>query len=769
MLAFANLARVVLAAPVALALVLTQTGCPDDPHDASTWTDKLGDKHELERALTELQRLKDPDSIGPLAKAWEDNNKPARILRIIISIADQYDPESDKYRNLSAAAARRVDPDDKKYKAEREITDPDEREKIRKARYEADIRRTYGPFYEKGPYWEKAVPVLQKAVAEYLGDDNNDRLIENAIAAVDALGKAKEFGADNDVQVIIDAAKHSVPADSKAQVVRVAALRALGKWSESELAKTTLIDVLKMAGEEDQHAAVFAAAADALGYAQSTDAIDPMIKAMFNLPAVYGFCRRSLVAIGKPAIKPLLQVFEGKHKEMNEFAKEKKFAASCEGYKTIGGQRVKVNLGGTKTCIAPKALEVKTANILGDLLAREAVPAMLKELDQPAMPSGWHPQSGAPFANQHQAIFIALRKMGANKDVAERLIQYIKDKNSEDSLVAMAIDTYSYVTRDTSQLNYFKAIMTQSASRTGEKIDAKDKDDADPMAVAAALAYSRLASSRDDMAPFKSKIKEYAADAAANEKKFEAANKEFEKIEPGWKKTDEEYKEKVVRPSIKAWDKANEELKKNDPAKYQAERDAKPWFETIKKKHKKQYDAHKKAKAEFDKAEQEKLNYENRLNEAIALQRSAEQNMGRIVVGVQCKGDPKCLVSFGSKSPNEVAKEIEKDIPGATKWEPDQKKLLWIAANERALLELAKLGSKAEPVTKDLLELLPSTDRFIREGVLLALPQVAKLPCGDCARVLDEVIKEQENQTPLAALTADARVWRNYYHWAGKN
>lgn len=794
MLALPNLARVVLAAPVALTLALTQTGCPDDPHSAATWTEKLGSKTELERALTELQRIKDPESIDELAKAWEDNNKPARILRIIISIADQYDPEDERFSNISAAAARKLDPNDKKYDAQKEITDPVERKKIAEARYKADVKRTYGPFHKKGPFWDKAIPVLHKSVTEYLGDDNNDRLIENAIAAVDALGKAKEFGTDSDVQIIIDAAKHSVPADSKAQVVRVAALRALGKWPDSDAAKTTLIDVLKLAGEEEQHPAVFAAAADALGYAKSADAIDPLIKAMFNLPAVYGFCRRSLVAIGQPAIKPLTDVFTRKHKDMVAFAKEKKFFAKCEGFRKIGKQRVKVDLGGTKSCIAPKALEVKAANILGDLQARQAVPAMLKELDRKPQPSGWHPQSGAPFTNQHQAIFVALRKMGANKKVANRLISYIKDKESEDNLVAMAIDTYSFVTRDTGQLEYFKTIMLQTKSRTGEKLDAKDKDPSDPMSVAASIAYSRLASKKADMAPFKAMIATHTKEAKDFEKRFEAANKTFQALDkpcnvkkkdadadwvkcsptkenkkkkPSYKQLDAKYKAKLVRPAIKAWDDANAELKKNDPAAHQKARGEKPWFAEIKKKHKKKYDQYKKAKKIYDEAERKKLNLENKMNQAIGLQRAAQQNMARIVVGVQCKGDPKCLVSFGSKKPKEVAEALDKNIKGAAKWPPDQQKLLWIAANERALLDLAKLGKKASPVTDDLLALLPSTERFIREGVLLALPQVAELPCQKCVTTLDTVIKEQENQTPLAALTADARVWRNFYRWAG--
>ena len=48
----------------------------------------------------------------------------------------------------------------------------------------------------------------------------------------------------------------------------------------------------------------------------------------------------------------------------------------------------------------------------------------------------------------------------------------------------------------------------------------------------------------------------------------------------------------------------------------------------------------------------------------------------------------------------------------------------------------------------------------------LLLPHVAALPCQDVVKVLDSVISEQESQTTLEALTADARVERYYYIWA---
>jgi hypothetical protein len=770
MLDASKIARAALTGMLALSLAAL-SGCPDDPYDADTWIDKLDDKTELERALTELARLKDPKSIGPLGEAWRDNNYPARILRVIIDVADQFNPEKDEFKNISSAAARRVDPDDPKFKpTETETKDPKQREEIAKARYEAEKKRVYGPFADNGPYWGKAVPYLKQAVELFLEDDNNDRLIENAIASVDALGRAKEFGFDEDpevVETIIRAATVKVPADSKAQVVRIAALRALGKWPNNPRAADTLIKVLN-ADPEDQHVLVFAAAADALGYAQSVDAIDPLIRAMFELPVVYPFCRRSLVAIGKPAIKPLMDVFSHKHKKMEAFAKEHNFYTKCRGDKKVRGQVIRnADLGGSKTCKAPKALEVKSANILGDLLAKQAIPMMLDELDEDPQASGYHPQTGAEFTNQHQAIFIALRKMGANDKVAAKLLAYAQDTKKEDDLAAMAIDTYSFVTRETTALNWLDGVMTASTDRAGKK--QSGGDDTDIVALASSIAYSRLANERKHLKPFKEQIAKHKKAADSWEKKFEKANKEYEKKRPKWEEYDEKYKEEVVRPAIKTWEEANKDLKKKDKDEYDKKRKAQPWFEVIKKgKHKGRYAEHKKKKKEFEEIELANNNAENKMNEARGLQRAAEQNMARILVGIECKGDPKCLIGFAEKSADVIAKALNKDIEGADKWDPDAKKLLRVAAVERALLEIAKLGPKARPVADKMInDLLPQTERIIREGVLLALPHVVELPCTKCVAKLDEVIKDQENQTTLSALTADARVWRNFYRWAG--
>src|SRR5262245_7109342 len=117
--------------------ILPLAGCPKDPFDADTWIDKLDDPSEAERAVTELQRLKDPKAIGPLSSVWRKKNKSQRVLRVIIEIAEK----------------------------------PSKGE----------------------PAWDKAMPVLLEAIDDF--DEADDRSVDNAVIAADAIGKSGDVTA----------------------------------------------------------------------------------------------------------------------------------------------------------------------------------------------------------------------------------------------------------------------------------------------------------------------------------------------------------------------------------------------------------------------------------------------------------------------------------------------------------------------------------------------------------------------------------------------
>src|SRR5437764_12097078 len=108
-----------------LAGLTVLAGCPDDPTKAETWTKKLKDQGEVERAVNELDHIGNPSAIEPLGAAWDAQGKPGRLLGVIIALARPLTPQEAK---------------DKWY------TD-----------YEAAGRPAR---------WDKALPYLKKAVAE---------------------------------------------------------------------------------------------------------------------------------------------------------------------------------------------------------------------------------------------------------------------------------------------------------------------------------------------------------------------------------------------------------------------------------------------------------------------------------------------------------------------------------------------------------------------------------------------------------------------------
>ena len=166
-------------------------------------------------------------------------------------------------------------------------------------------------------------------------------------------------------------------------------------------------------------------------------------------------------------------------------------------------------------------------------------------------------------------------------------------------------------------------------------------------------------------------------------------------------------------------------------------------------------------KAKAAKKREDKEEAESQANGYRDLSTLFWQHKVRALVGVTCHDDPACYARFLKLTPEQVTSELQ--LPGAAQMRREVKDAYRIAAQERALLELAKLGPKASGSLEALLGLADSTERLIREGVLLAMVQVAPIPCDKCTARLDEVIKAQGDQDRLSFLTADTQVVRNYF------
>lgn len=600
--------------------------CSSDPFDPQTWIDKLDDAGELEEAITTLERLRCPEAIKPLGKVWEKHNRWSKVLRVIIKLADQ--PEMvkghPKFPNGDC------------------------------------------PDAGEGPYWEEAIPFLIAAVEEF--DVTDEREIQDAAVAAEALGKAKSNDA---VQVLISAATKKEKL-RQGQMVRIAAVKALGGFGDNKRTVDTIVKVLKTEAKMDT-IRLNAAAANALAATRSPSAIGPLIYALYEISPIYQQIRTALTTIGKPVVPELLKIFNGTHAEMNKYAEENKFATKCD-----------VGSGPGTTCVAPGNLRFKSASLLGDLRDKSAVGALTKQLSKPEAVSFFDPKSGAPGPSDHNAILDALRKMGAFGS-APAIFKYIQAETTKDTTRPLAIDAYSMLAKDTKALPYLQK--TFEAPDTG-------------LRQVATLAYARLATSKKHIAPI----------------------------------------QEIIDRQLKSAKEADAKGKKST-------------------------------------SDEVKNESEGQANDFRGFAREYEQHRTRARAGVYCKGKPttkdgkpqselECYQDLLRITAEEVVTKLSIPNHRADPSKPMKKQDMQtyrIAALERALLEVAKMGKAAEPAFEDLLKHAESTDRIVRQGVLLALVQVAPSPCDKCVQRLQNIITSQKDQTTLDNLTSDTRIVMNYF------
>lgn len=602
-------------------LALTLAGCPQDDRDPQTWIEKLDDPGETSAAVTWLQRLKDPVAIKPLAKVWDERGRPERVLRVIIELA----------------------------------ATPDAQGKT---------------------HWDDALPVLRKALEEF--DVSDNRSIENAKMAADALGQAKD---QDSVESLITVVNKSMPQLSAGQEVRRSAVSALGHFGSEPRAVDTLISVLTTDPKE-QPLHLFAAAANALAEARSPKAVVPLIEAIYKIAPIYQQGRRALIAIGQPAIPELIKVFKGEHKEINALAKKNDFNTDCNKEQ-----------GPESKCKAPTNLEFKSAALLGDLYAKEAVDVLTAGLKKEALPAFFQP-NGAPGPTQHTAILDALRKINDAKSAAA-VRAYWQDPNTDDVVRPMAIDVYSTLATDTEALAALAKLI-------------KDDGQEEQIRMASGQAYGRLVRDTKDFEPLVYMVDRYKKEAAKHDK-------EAQKIEPK--------------------------------------------FEQAKKD---------KNQAKIDQIGQELSMAQGRAAGYRNYQRAFEQHLARAQAGVRCKQDPACYAGILDETGDDIGKKMSAHISDLDKWSPEEKTNLKIAAVERALFELIKMGDKARPVMDTILKHVESTDRIVRQGTLLVMVHAAQLPCDDCIKRLDEIIEDQKDESTLAQLNTDTQAVRNYFLWAGR-
>ncbi len=695
------------------------TGCPDNPYKASSWTKKLNDPREAERAVTELEQLGDPSAIEALGQAWQTNGRPVRLLQVIISLARPLTP---------------------KEAAEKFVTD----------------------YAESGrpASWDKALPFLKQALDEV--DENNPRSVDSAQKAADALGEAKIADALDSLATLANKKR-----SKKLIAAEVAAVRALGKFDTEKARaggvlaklidqvppphpKTAKDDGQKRQFEEEYglFLGVSGASINALGDLRVASAVPTLVKSLYRTPELFTQIRRALVASGPTAADELRKILRGDEQDINTLISTNRYDKYC-------GDKVDA----THECLPVSAKDFYPAVVLGDFYDPKAVPDLLTALARPPLPVYYQAEEPSPNT-QYNAIFDSLRKIGS-PDAAS----VVRAKWEGHAAPApkgpppkkgapppppaagepdvgtriLAVSAYPFVARDNTGVEDLGKI-------------AGDNGADQTLRQEAATAFARMASDAKDIA---------VLDAFAN--KYFTASAEKRKAADGKPKTDNDTADKEFEVAKKTLDKAKTDALKatHDPSKSAAEikaaadgaKKAEDDFKVAKKTH-------------GDKTKEYKgLDGASKAYKGFA--RMFQTHIARIEVAIRCKDDLTCYAATLKLTPDQSKTNLKAYISDLADWTKDETLGLWEGEVERAMLEIGKRGSKASNLTDTLLESAKSDDRLVRQSILLALPKIAKTPCDNCEIKLDAAIKAGEGKTTLGDLNLETTMLRNYFAWAG--
>jgi hypothetical protein len=698
-------------------LLVGVAACPDNPYKASTWTKKLDDPKEAERAVTQLEQLGDPSAIPALGEAWDNQGKPARMLQVIISLARPLTPEQAK------------------------------------ATYMTDYEKTGRP-----ANWDKALPFLVKAISEI--DDANPRSVESAQKAADAIGEAK---AEGGLDVLIELA--SKPVTKKLIAAQVSAIRAMGKFDgQKAKASAALIKIIdrdppdhpRTASKENQRAVeekyglflgVTGAAINALSDLRSPNAVNTLVLSMYRTPELFTQIRRALVASGPTAEDALRKILRGESAEVNQLFKDKHYDRYCGDKNNLPPDQ----------CQPVSAKDFYPAVVLGDFYDPKSVPDLLTALGRPQYPQ-YYSDDQPSSTTQYNALFDSIKKIGAPEGAAQIRAMWMgkpaapaKGKHGKAAAPEaptggpdlmtriLAIQAYPFVTRDDAGVDDLGKI-------------AADNGADDNLRTEAATAFARLSHDGSDVKILNDLAQKYFD--AADKKNKEAAGKP---------KADADAADKEFDKAKKALDdaKANALKATHDTSKSaddiraatKAAKDAEEAFKVAKKKHR---DAVAPFKA-LDGAAKAYKQYA----------RMFQTHIARIEVAIRCKSDINCFAATLKETGDDAAKHCATYIKDIKDWTKDEKTGLLEGEVERAMLEIGKTGAKAAGLTDQLLDAAKSDDRLIRQSILLALPKIAKVPCDNCEKKLDAAIKAGEGKSTLGDLNLETTMLRNYFAWAG--
>jgi hypothetical protein len=587
-----------------------------------------------------------------------------------------------------------------------------------------------------------AAPELAQWIAAITDlDEASAPSIDRAVKAAEAIAETRSSAG---IPALIGIAHR--PVTKKLVSAQTAAIRALGKLSEDKTrvvaALTQIISrepppnpLYSMDGSSrskeppaverfELALAVTGASLDALAELRAEAATGALVRAMYLFPDLFPQVQRALVASGPATAGELRKILRGEHEAVNQLFRTRRLDQYCGGDFGLRCEQV-------------SAKDFYAAVALGGFYDASAVPDLLAALKRPAERAYFIPRpetrslTNGPW--QHVAILETLRKIGS-PDAAAAMRALWSDRQWDFEIRAAAINAYAYVTRD---------------SAVAEELGKRAMDDTTDieLRVVAGATHARLSRESRSIAMQQAIASRLFEEGARTAKEVDRAKPRAEKVHQELesakrvleaakedllaKTKDQRRSVEQIRDGVKAVRKAEDDLR-------MAAMKVRP-FQALER---------------FAKA-------------APGFARGFQRNIAQIDLAIRCKEDLACFAASLQLTPDEAIKGLVPYVKDVLAWTAEDKRDLVVAVGERAALEIARRGARAQEHTGALLDQVTTEHNVLRQSILFALPKIAKVPCAACVEKLDLAVKSGEGKPGLSELTLETALLRNYFVWAG--
>ncbi len=284
---------------------------------------------------------------------------------------------------------------------------------------------------------KRSVPTLIDAL------DFTEESCEPSASAATALGEINDPAG---VEPLIKALQKPLPIKTRCNVVKLEAMKALAK-TKAPTAVDALVKVLETSADE-QDFFLNQEAAKALGELSDPKAVPALVRGLFMTGRgadIFQPCRVALMRIGKASVRPLVDAHQRKNEKLEADAKKFEFR--------------------------PGVVEQKTALVLGDLRAKEAVPTLVAELKKPKA------------GDNHRGALYALG-MIADPSTTKDVVAVLNDAKVDYNDRISAAEALNFIADPSALPALLTAAKSADIMKDGEKFA--------NIRIAAAMAYARL-------------------------------------------------------------------------------------------------------------------------------------------------------------------------------------------------------------------------------------------------------------------------------------